>query len=437
MLNILLFFGSYIGGLFAAFRFYPIFAFVVYQAVYFYNPQKRWWGSMVPDISYSYYTVVVMLLLYLVKRKQYNNKLLEIPQLKVAWVLCFLYGLTYFLSPIPELHYDAWVFYVKMLITLTIAFKLCDSIEKFNYILYGYIYGAWYMSFYVYQVGRNSGGRVEGVGMVDSPDANGLAAALAPSIVLSLYFFWVTKSKLVKASFAIAGVFIANAIVLISSRGAFLAVALSVIVFLWIMFTSSFQRKLQKQTAVAILIGGLAGGLYLADASFIERMYTLGEQTEVDSERETGATRMAFWKAAWYMAKDYPFGKGYRGFNKVGYHYIPPNVNTGRSRERTVHSSWFEALSEVGYLGLFLFIMMIFFSFKTTQLCKESLKKRAEVDEYFKVVAIQCSLIAFIVAMTFLNRMRAEILHWCVLFTAIAYQVYVLNYRDKSNVKRY
>ena len=81
--------------------------------------------------------------------------------------------------------------------------------------------------------------------------------------------------------------------------------------------------------------------------------------------------------------------------------------------------------------------MMIFFSFKTTQLCKESLKKRAEVDEYFKVVAIQCSLIAFIVAMTFLNRMRAEILHWCVLFTAIAYQVYVLNYRDKSNVKRY
>ena len=392
---------------------------------------------MVPDISYSYYTVVVMLLLYLVKRKQYNNKLLEIPQLKVAWVLCFLYGLTYFLSPIPELHYDAWVFYVKMLITLTIAFKLCDSIEKFNYILYGYIYGAWYMSFYVYQVGRNSGGRVEGVGMVDSPDANGLAAALAPSIVLSLYFFWVTKSKLVKASFAIAGVFIANAIVLISSRGAFLAVALSVIVFLWIMFTSSFQRKLQKQTAVAILIGGLAGGLYLADASFIERMYTLGEQTEVDSERETGATRMAFWKAAWYMAKDYPFGKGYRGFNKVGYHYIPPNVNTGRSRERTVHSSWFEALSEVGYLGLFLFIMMIFFSFKTTQLCKESLKKRAEVDEYFKVVAIQCSLIAFIVAMTFLNRMRAEILHWCVLFTAIAYQVYVLNYRDKSNVKRY
>lgn len=434
MLSVLLFFSSYVGGLLAAFRFYPIFAFIVYQAVYFYNPQKRWWGPLIPDISYSYYTVIIMILLYLFKKKQYGNKAMAIPQLKIAWILCFLYGLTYFLSPIPELHYDAWVFYVKMLVTLTIAFKLCDSIDKFNYVLFGYIYGAWYMGFYVYQVGRNSGGRVERVGMVDSPDANGLAAALAPSIVLTLYFFWVTKNKLAKAAFAVAGVFISNAIVLINSRGAFLAVALSTAIFLWIMFTSSFQRKFQKQTAIAILIAGLAGGFYLADDAFIERMYTLGEQTEVDSDRETGATRMAFWKASWDMAKDYPFGKGFRGFNQIGYHYIPAHINTGGSRARTVHSTWFEALSEVGYLGLLLFILMLYFSFKTTQKCKRLLKEKKEVDEYFKVVAIQCALIAFIVAMTFLNRMRAEVLHWCILFSAIAYQLYVLNHKDNSNV---
>ena len=434
MLNILLFFSSYIGGLLAAFRFYPIFAFVVYQAVYFYNPQKRWWGSMIPDISYSYYTVIIMLVLYLFNKKYYTSSVLQIPQLKTAWLLCLLYGCTYFLSPIPEIHFDAWMFYIKMLITLTIAFKLCNSIDKFNLILYGYIYGAWYMGFYVYQVGRNNGGRVEQVGMVDSPDANGLAAALAPSIVLALYFFWTTKNKIAKCAFAVAGVFIANAIVLINSRGAFLAVALSVAIFLWIMFTSSFQRKFQKQTAVAILISGLAGGLYLADDTFIERMYTLKEENKVQSDRETGATRMAFWKASWDMAKDYPFGKGFRGFNQVGYHYIPTHINTGGSRARTVHSTWFEALSEVGYLGLLLFILMLYFSFKTTQKCKRLLKEKKEVDEYFKVVAIQCALIAFIIAMTFLNRMRAEVLHWCILFSAIAYQLYVLNHKDNSNV---
>ena len=92
MLSVLLFFSSYVGGLLAAFRFYPIFAFIVYQAVYFYNPQKRWWGPLIPDISYSYYTVIIMILLYLFKKKQYGNKAMAIPQLKIAWILCFYMG---------------------------------------------------------------------------------------------------------------------------------------------------------------------------------------------------------------------------------------------------------------------------------------------------------------------------------------------------------
>ncbi len=429
MLNVLLFLATYFGGLFASFRFYPIFAFVVYQAVYFYNPETRWWGPSIPNISYSYYSVVCMIGLFLLNRKNLNSSnVLAIPQLRWAWLLMLLYGLAYFLSPIPSLHYEAWVFYFKMILTITIAFKLCDSKEKLNYILYGYIYGAWYISFYIYQVGRNSGGRVEQVGTVDSPDANGLAAAIAPSLVLCLYYFWVTHNKLAKAAFAIAGVFIANAIVLINSRGAFLAVAVSSLVFMYFMFTSSFQRKYQKGTAVLLLVAGIGGGLYLADDAFIERMYTLTEQTEVQENKETGATRMVFWGAAWDMAKDYPLGKGLRGFNLYGSSYIPENVNTGKKRTRTVHSTWFETLTEVGYLGFLMLIMMVWACYRTTQKCKAYLKEHGQVDDYFKVIAIQCSLLAFIVSMTFLNRMRAEVFYWCILFTACAYQVFYLNY---------
>ena len=48
------------------------------------------------------------------------------------------------------------------------------------------------------------------------------------------------------------------------------------------------------------------------------------------------------------------------------------------------------------------------------------------VDEYFKIIALQGSLIAFVIAMTFLNRMRAEVLYWLIMFSAAAYNVYVL-----------
>ena len=96
--------------------------------------------------------------------------------------------------------------------------------QKLDFAICGYLFGCWYISFLTYQTGRNRGDRVEGIGTVDAPDANGIAAALAPSVVLCLYYFWLTKNKYIKIIFVIAGVFSANALILINSRASFLAV---------------------------------------------------------------------------------------------------------------------------------------------------------------------------------------------------------------------
>jgi hypothetical protein len=432
MLSILLFFGSYISGLIAAFRYAPIFAFITYQAVYFYNPEKRWWGNSIPELSYSYYTVICMLVLLLLNWKKVNNSIWKIPQLKLVWFLMLLYGVTYFWSPIQSLHYASWVFYLKMVVTISVAFKLCNTEKTLNYILLGYVYGAWYISFYVFQVGRNNGGRVEKVGTIDSPDANGLAAAIAPSIAICLYYFWASSNKKLKFLMVITGAFITNALVLINSRGAMLSVLAGVGFFMTHMFFSRVKKKNQRMAALGIVLVGISGVVYLADDTFIERMYTLKTESSVTTERETGATRMVFWGAAWDMAKDYPLGKGYRGFNQFGASYVPEHIDTGKSRNRTVHSTWFEALSETGYIGLLLLILIVYYCFKTTQLCKHKLRANSQLKEYYKVVAIQSALISFLVAMTFLNRMRAEILHWCILFTAVAYQIYVLKNEEKD-----
>lgn len=433
MLSILLFFGSYISGLIAAFRYAPIFAFITYQAVYFYNPEKRWWGTSIPDISYSYYTVICMLVLLLLNWKKFDNRIWKIPQLRLVWFLMLLYGVTYFWSPIQALHYASWVFYLKMVVTISVAFKLCNTKKALDYILLGYVYGAWYISFYVFQVGRNNGGRVEKVGTIDSPDANGLAAAIAPSIVICLYYFWSSSNKKIKFPMAIAGGFAINALILINSRGAMLSVVAGVSFFMAHMFFSRVKKKNQRMAALGIVFAGLCGLVYLADDTFLERMYTLKTESTVAEEKETGATRMVFWGAAWDMAKDYPLGKGYRGFNQFGSSYIPAHIDTGNSRNRTVHSTWFEALSETGYVGLLLLILIVFYCFKTTQLCKQRLRASPHLNEYYKVVAIQAALISFLVAMTFLNRMRAEILHWCILYTSVAYQIYVVSREQVDN----
>lgn len=432
MVSVILFWLSYLSGFVLAFRVFPIFAFVLYETVYFFNPDSRWWGLLVPDISYSFFVSILMIYFFITNYKETKeNKIFAVPQFRWAYLILILYWIAYFYAALPDFHYVAAENFLKLFIVISIAYKLCDTDAKLNYVLYGYIIGAWYISFYAWQIGRNSGGRVERIGTVDAPDSNGLAAAIAPSLVLCLYYYWVSKNTYAKVAFVIAGVFVANAIVLINSRGAFLGVALSVIFFMAYMYFSGFQRKYQKLSAVFITIAGLSGGLYLADDAFIERIYTIKDETEVNEEKESGATRMIFWAASVDMAEDYPFGKGFRGFNVFAHFYIPEGIHTGGKVNRTVHSTWFEALSEIGYLGLFSLVMMLYASAKTTQMCKARLKERKEVDNYFKVVALQGSLIAFIVAMTFLNRLRAEILYWCILYTAIAYNIYVLKYKVK------
>lgn len=425
MISVLLFYCTIISGVILSFRTALVFAFCVYQALYFYNPETRWWGNLVPNISYSFFVVLFMLSLVIFNLgKLKKNSISYAKPLLWAYLLCFIYSITYFYAIAQQYHYTFMVYFIKLLVIMTLAYKLASDRKDFSYMLYGYIWGAWYVSFYVWQIGRNSGNRVEGVGLVDSPDANGLAAAIAPAIVLCVYYFWIKTDKVQKGLFALAGVFIANAIVLINSRGAFLGVAASVLFFMYYMYTSSFQRKNQKKMAVFIVVAGLNGGLYLADDDFINRILGIGAEVEKSETQESGATRMIFWQAAWDMAKDHPFGGGYRTFNYYSPAYIPEGIDTGNSRSRSVHSTWFETLTEVGYLGLLAFVAMLISSWRCINKVKVYLKENNEVDEYFKMIAVQSSLIAFLIAMTFLNRMRAEILYWLVMFCSVAYNVY-------------
>ncbi|MEP7702672.1 O-antigen ligase family protein [Paraglaciecola sp. 25GB23A] len=429
MLNVLMFYSTYLAGFVLAIWRMPVFAFVLYEAVYFYNPQQRWWAPMVPDLSYSLYVSLLVLTLVIIKYKTFKeNKLLSVPHFRWMYFVLILYAIAYFYANNPETHARYLDYYFKTILIVSLAYKLIDTSKKLDYALFGYIFGAWYIGFVAYQTGRTSGDRLEGIGTVDSPDANGIAAAIAPALVLSLYYFWISNEWWKKALFIVAGVFIANGLVLINSRGAFLAAAVSLAYFMYHMYTSSFQRPKQKLMAVFITVFGLMGAATLADDSFIERMRTITD-TEVNEDRETAATRTVFWGAAWEMAKDHPFGAGYLGFNRFGYLYMPANVNTGKRLQRTVHSTWFETLTEIGYLGLFAFVAMLFSAYRVAKKSRILLKERGDIDDYFKVLAIEAACISFIVSMTFLNRLRAEILYWCLLYIACAYNIYYLKFQ--------
>jgi hypothetical protein len=427
MISILMFYGTFFVCSALAIRKSAVFIFVLYQGVYFFNPDTKWWRYDIPNFSYSFYIVLTLILIVITNfEKVKTNNPLKVPQLRWLYLVVMLYCVSSLYAVNPISHSLAMEAFITIAVVVSIGFILCNSKKDLDYLIYGYLYGAFYLSFYIFQFGRNSGSRVEGVGMVDAPDSNGVAAALAPSVVLCLYYFWVNTKMQIKLLFAVAGVFLANALVLINSRGAFLGAAIGLAIFIWNMFFSSFQRKNQKLTVIFIVVCGLAGSMVLVDKSFLERMATIKTETSVEEDSESGATRMLYWIAAYEMSKDYPFGAGSWGFNYYAPIYIPSNIHTGGSKNRSVHSTWFETLSEIGYPGIFSFVMMLFSAYLTTQKAKEKVKNLKNVDDFFKILTIQCALLTFVIAMTFINRLRSEILYWLVMYTACIYNIYVL-----------
>jgi len=431
MLNIILFILCFIGGISLTLISTPAFSFVLYEVVYFFNPSNRWWSDTLPNLSYSFYVVIFMFITLVVNRQKLNrNKIFAVPQMKWVYSILLLYVIGGLYAVFPEWHQDSTIIFFKLVIIISIAYKLISTERDLNISLWGYIFGCGYIGVITYQAGRNYGSRVEGIGTVDALNSNNIAAAIAPSLVLCLYYFWNSKKLKTKLLYAFTGILIANALVLINSRGAFLAAACGLAYFMFFMYFSPLQKRLQKTTTIFLVIVGLSGAYYLADDNFIERMSSITSAKV--AEKETGSTRTEYWKAAWTMATDFPLGVGARGFEFYSPTYIAENIYTGRSRHRAVHSTWFEALSEVGYLGLLSLIMMLYTSFKATRKCKQLLRKQSSIDDYFKILALEAALITFIVSMTFINRLRAEVFYWLILYTACAYNIYVLKNTQKE-----
>ena len=388
---------------------------------------------MVPDLPYSMFSVLLMFFVFFIKRAEYaSSKWLYPPQMRWAYGICAGYWIVSLYAAIPDAHSEATINLFKLIIIISVAYKLINTGEKLDIVLKAYVGGAAYIGFVAFQTGRNSGDRVEGIGTVDAPNANSVAAAIAPSLVFALYYFWSSKSKATKMMIAVFGVFIANAIVLINSRGSFLASIAGLTYFMLHMMFSKFRVQNQRKTAYGLIFLGVVGLANIVDEGAINR-FTSMQETEMKEEEETEATRLFFWLAAIEVAKDNPFGLGYKGFNAVSHNYIPETVDTGGSRNRSVHSTWFQSLTELGYFGIIALVLMLYTSFYSTKKAKRDIVQSGDRILYYKLTAIQASLLTFMISMTFTNRFTAEILYWLVMFSACAYNIYANKESEDEN----
>ncbi len=394
----------------------------LYEIVYFLNPTGRWWYSQLPGISYSFFIVLTIIFSILIRIKGHLlNKITDAPQTK--WLIIFfcLYCLSYFTAVAPSLHLTALTQLFKLFIIVSLIYLTVDTERKLDFALIAYLIGATYIGWETYSVGRNGMGRVEGVGTIDSPDANGAAAVIAPAAALLIYYGWRSTFKM-KLVFGFFAVWIMNGLVLINSRGAFLGVMAGVGYMISHMLFSKIKLPSQRATAIFIIFVGVLMAYYLTDDLFWERMETL---QHVEEEDKSGSSRVRFWLKTFDMIESKPFGLGVKGYDILSPIYIDERYLSPTTQTRVAHSMWFQCLGEVGWFGLLTFILVLLSSFSLSRKVKKHLVLLDEVNAYFRVIAVEAAFISYLVASTFIDQVRTELIYWFIIFIACLGNIHI------------
>ena len=137
------------------------------------------------------------------------------------------------------------------------------------------------------------------------------------------------------------------------SRAGFLG-AVSVTVVL-----AALQRRRAAALGALALIGLLAYVVVPMPAGYSDRVQTI--QTYQDVGEESALSRLHFWRVAVDMVRDHPLGVGIRNYDSA---YDRYDFSGGRfGNGRSVHSSHFQVLAELGFGGAMIWVAQFAYAF--------------------------------------------------------------------------
>ena len=208
------------------------------------------------------------------------------------------------------------------------------------------------------------GHKIEGISGSRLSDRNELALALNMTIPLAIFLLSQSKNKLLRLALLGAIVFSIIAIIGSFSRGG----TLGLLVIAGYFF---FQSKRKILVSVFFVIAVGVGNAFVSD-EWTGRMNTI----ETMDKDMSFLGRVMAWKQATLMAVDNPFfGAGFKaGQNQALWKLYEPEfykldfiVDTSGvyiEQAKAAHSIYFQVLGDLGFGGLFLFLMILLITYR-------------------------------------------------------------------------
>jgi O-antigen ligase len=209
---------------------------------------------------------------------------------------------------------------------------------------------------------------------------------LAISIILSFRDYMGRYKKWIFYLFAATGYM---AVIGASSRGAQIALA---VIAVWFLVK---QKNGFKGLVVVVALAALL--YYFLPEEQIQRFNEMGDD-------ETSLQRLAYWKYGLEsVIPKYPvLGVGYHNWLSYVYYMVPEGMGPYQIVEES-HNIYIQAASELGFVGLFVFILLIIFAFVNNARTRK-LAKLIDKPLLFNVsYGLEAGMIGFLVAGNFVT----------------------------------
>ena len=311
---------------------------------------------------------------------------------------------------------DAFIDFSKILLIYFLIVNSIDTRRKFVVALWamflGTIYIAMLGTFQHYEIAPEIAGttddinlgRIQGFGIFDS--ANYLAYGVAFMIPFAIYSFYYSSSWPLKLfSLLAAFVVFLPCIHFTGSRGALLCAALTILFCL-------FQDRKLKIISIGVLI---------SICVIFVLLRTIPVLGTVSAYKDDGSAmgRIEAWRGGFYLLRASPLlGVGYRNFME--------------NWERAAHNSFVEVGTELGLIGLFVWIGLLYWSYKyLAAVIQDSDRSKAYQQKAYGK-SLKAALFAYVIASFFASLGNYMLIYIFHSFAAVAGQLYLPEEKRKQ-----
>lgn len=265
-------------------------------------------------------------------------------------------------------------------------------------------------------IASGGGHNITGIMTGSLNDNNLYAVGMVMVLPLLLYLYKYSASRLARIGILSGFLLTIMTVLGTNSRGGFLALA---VVAFWYWLSS--QRKLVSLIFVAVLAVGV---VQVAPERWFERI----ESIKTAAEDKSFLGRVAAWRVNMAVANDHPvFGGGFEAasagwvWEEYKYKPSPFTLDMSQFTRFSAHSIYFQVMGDLGYVGLLLFLAVIFSAFVTRWEIKSLVARSGDGLQWATDLSTACtlSLVAFVVGGAGVSLAYFELVYFLVMMVAI------------------